>query len=90
MLGLLAQFIVRRLAEQSNQANYHNNNNHIVGVKMRLELILLASLGCLCHASDYFSSITGLEQLLHTEHTLMRDLSSQLSETRSILQQLEK
>lgn len=89
MLGLLAQFIVRRLAEQSNQANYHSDN-HIVGVKMRLELLLLASLGCLCHASDYFSSITGLEQLLHTEHTLMRDLSSQLSETRIILQQLEK
>lgn len=57
---------------------------------MRLELLLLASLGCVCHASDYFSSITGLEQLLHTEQTLMRDLSSQLSETRSILQQLEK
>lgn len=89
MLGLRAQFIVRRRAEQSTQANYHNNN-HIVAFNMRLELFLLASLGCLCHASDYFSSITGLEQLLHTEHTLMRDLSSQLSETRIILQQLEK
>lgn len=89
MLGLRAQFIVRRRAEQSTKANYHNNN-HTVRIKMRLELILLASLGCLCHASDYFSSITGLEQLLHTEHTLMRDLSSQLSETRIILQELEK
>lgn len=58
---------------------------------MRLVLLVLASLaGCVCHASDYFSSITGLEQLLHTEHTLMRDLSAQLSETRTLLQQLEK
>lgn len=58
---------------------------------MRLELLVLASLaGCLCHASDYFSSITGLEQLLHTEYTLMRDLSSQLAETRSILQEMEE
>ncbi|XP_034486639.1 prolyl 4-hydroxylase subunit alpha-1 [Drosophila innubila] len=55
-----------------------------------LATLLLASLGCFSQASDYFSSISGLEQLLHTEHTLMSDLSSQLAQTRITLQQLEK
>jgi len=55
-----------------------------------LAILLLASLGNFSQASDYFSSITGLEQLLHTEHTLMSDLSTQLAQTRITLQQLEK
>ncbi|KAH8312834.1 hypothetical protein KR044_013154 [Drosophila immigrans] len=55
-----------------------------------LAVMLLASLPNLGSASDYFSSITGLEQLLHTEHTLMSDLNSQLSKTRTTLRQLEK
>lgn len=54
-----------------------------------LALLVLASLIC-GQATDYFSSITGLEQLLHTEHTLMKDLSSQLSATRNALKQLER
>lgn len=55
-----------------------------------LTTLLLASLGYFSQASDYFSSISGLEQLLHTEHTLMRDLSSQVDQTRIALQHLEK
>ncbi|XP_030556487.1 prolyl 4-hydroxylase subunit alpha-1 [Drosophila novamexicana] len=54
-----------------------------------LALLVLASLIC-GQATDYFSSITGLEHLLHTEHTLMKDLSSQLSATRNALKQLER
>ncbi|XP_068152598.1 LOW QUALITY PROTEIN: prolyl 4-hydroxylase subunit alpha-1 [Drosophila tropicalis] len=42
-----------------------------------------------CHASDYFSSITGLEQLLQTENILMRDLNAKLQSTKVQLQQLE-
>ncbi|XP_062125965.1 prolyl 4-hydroxylase subunit alpha-1 isoform X1 [Drosophila sulfurigaster albostrigata] len=59
------------------------------GVRL-LAVMLLASVSHLGQASDYFSSITGLEQLLHTEHTLMSDLNAQLAQTRTILKQLEK
>ncbi|XP_034114540.1 prolyl 4-hydroxylase subunit alpha-1 [Drosophila albomicans] len=59
------------------------------GVRL-LAVMLLASVSHLGQASDYFSSITGLEQLLHTEHTLMSDLNAQLAQARTILKQLEK
>ncbi|XP_017873632.1 PREDICTED: prolyl 4-hydroxylase subunit alpha-2 [Drosophila arizonae] len=54
-----------------------------------LALGVLASL-CCCQASDYFSSITGLEQLLHTEQILLSDLSSQLDAAKTVLVQLER
>ncbi|XP_017845691.1 prolyl 4-hydroxylase subunit alpha-2 isoform X1 [Drosophila busckii] len=42
-----------------------------------------------CQATDYFSSISGLEHLLNTEHILLQDLSAQVKASRTLLQQLE-
>ncbi|XP_030369271.1 prolyl 4-hydroxylase subunit alpha-1-like [Scaptodrosophila lebanonensis] len=57
--------------------------------RLLLSLWLLVSLGSCSGATDYFSSITGLEQLLQTEQILMRDLSTHLSKSKARLQQLE-
>ncbi|XP_020811601.1 prolyl 4-hydroxylase subunit alpha-1 [Drosophila serrata] len=54
-----------------------------------LVLGLVSCLGRDSLASDYFSSITGLEQLLNTEEYLIKELRSMVNGVRTSLQQLE-
>ncbi|BFF93072.1 prolyl 4-hydroxylase subunit alpha-2 [Drosophila madeirensis] len=59
---------------------------------MRRSFVLLGVLSCLghlCRGSDYFSSITGLEELLQTEDFLLRNLRTTTNAVRTSLQQLE-
>uniref|UniRef100_A0A6P4F8L9 procollagen-proline 4-dioxygenase n=1 Tax=Drosophila rhopaloa TaxID=1041015 RepID=A0A6P4F8L9_DRORH len=50
---------------------------------------LMSFLGQESLASDYFSSVTGLEELLHTEDYLTKELRSKVNGIRISLQQLE-
>ncbi|KAH8383446.1 hypothetical protein KR009_008674 [Drosophila setifemur] len=54
-----------------------------------MRYILLLGLVSCSLASDYFSSITGLEQLLQTEEYLMKELRSKVNGIWNSLQQLE-
>lgn len=58
------------------------------GLVLLVGLIFLLAQGSL--ASDYFSSITGLEDLLHTEQYLTRELRSKVNAIQTALQQLER
>lgn len=58
------------------------------GLVLLVGLTSLLAQGSL--ASDYFSSITGLEDLLHTEQYLTRELRSKVNAIQTALQQLER
>ncbi|EDX15020.1 prolyl 4-hydroxylase subunit alpha-1 isoform X1 [Drosophila simulans] len=57
------------------------------GLTLLVGLFSLLAQGSL--ASDYFSSITGLEDLLHTEQYLTRELRSKVNTIKTALQHLE-
>jgi len=59
---------------------------------MRIVLLLVGLMSLLVQgslASDYFSSVTGLEELLHTEDYLTKELRSKVNGIRTLLDQLE-